>query len=84
VKEAQDYLNRLGVSVDEVRQASLAEFGVRGTPTLLLVDDSGIVKNFWIGKIPLEQETDVLEALKGTDGNFNPPAGRNVQAQTIE
>src|ERR1700683_4205718 len=41
------YLDGLGVHVDEIRQASLSTVGVSGTPTLLLVDASGHVKDVW-------------------------------------
>jgi hypothetical protein len=56
-------LEQLGVSVDEVKQFSLEKIGVSGTPTLLLVDTSGVVKNFWVGKLSPEQEATVLSVL---------------------
>ena len=63
VEEGRKYLERLGVSVDEVRQLSLDQMGVNGTPTLLLVDASGVVKQFWVGRLPSDQEAVVLDAL---------------------
>ena len=63
VEEGREYLEKLGVSVDEVKQFSLETMGVTGTPTLLLVDTSGAVKNFWVGKLSPEQETSVLSVL---------------------
>ena len=63
VEEGQEYLEQLGVSVDEVQQFSLENIGVSGTPTLLLVDTSGAVKNFWVGKLSPEQEATVLSVL---------------------
>lgn len=63
VEEGREYLERLGVSVDEVRQSSLDQIGVHGTPSLLLVDASGVVKNFWVGRLPPDQESTVLDAL---------------------
>jgi hypothetical protein len=35
--EGEQYLAKLGVKVDEVRQASLGELGITGTPTLVLI-----------------------------------------------
>jgi|ERR1044072_7468306 hypothetical protein len=61
----QGYLRRLGVSVDEIRQLNLDKIGVQGTPTLLLVDNSGVVKKSWIGKLLPEQEEAVVSALLG-------------------
>jgi hypothetical protein len=63
VDEGREYLEQLGVSVDEVKQFSLEKIGVGGTPTLLLVDTSGVVKNSWVGKLSPEQEATVLSVL---------------------
>jgi hypothetical protein len=63
VAEGREYLEKLGVSVDEVKQFSLDKIGVNGTPTLLLVDTSGVVKNSWVGKLSPEQEATVLSVL---------------------
>jgi hypothetical protein len=66
VGEGRKYLDKLGVSVDEVRQLSqLDRIGVRGTPTLMLLDASGVVKNLWVGFLPPEAELDVLRAVRG-------------------
>ena len=60
VSAGQAYLNRLGVPVDEVRQSPLNSVGVRGTPTLILVDNKGVVTGSWVGKLPAEKEGEVL------------------------
>lgn len=43
VDEAEQYLNGAGLHVDQVKQAVLGGIGVRGTPTMLLVNSAGIV-----------------------------------------
>ncbi len=63
VEEGRSYLERIGVSVDEIRQLPLDQIGVHGTPTLLLVDASGVVTKFWVGKLPPTQEAAVLDLL---------------------
>jgi hypothetical protein len=63
--EGRAYLEKLGVTVDEVRQASLDSIGVVGTPTLLLVNDEGSVTASWVGKLPSAKEGEVLDALLG-------------------
>jgi hypothetical protein len=63
VEDGQSYLKRLGLSVDEVRQLSLDKIDVQVTPTLLLVDNSGVVKKSWLGKLPPEQEESVVSTL---------------------
>ena len=64
IEDGREYLKRLGVSVDEVKQVGLDQIGVGGTPTLLLVDNSGVLKDSWVGRLPPEQETSVLNALR--------------------
>lgn len=63
-EDGRQYLQKLGVSVDEIRQLPLNKVGVTGTPTLLLVDSTGVVKKSWIGKLPADQEVAVLDALQ--------------------
>ncbi len=63
LEDGRAYLERLRVSVDEIRQLPLNKIGVNGTPTLLLVDSSGVVKNSWIGKLASDQEGSVFDAL---------------------
>ena len=60
VSAGQAYLNKLGVSVDEVRQSPLDAVGVKATPTLILVDDKGVVTASWVGKLPPDKESEVL------------------------
>lgn len=58
------YLDDLGVSVGDVKQATLDSMGVRGTPTLMIVDKSGMVKQSWVGLLKAERETEVLNRIK--------------------
>jgi hypothetical protein len=68
VAEGRAYLDRLGISIGEVRQMPLDSIGVNGTPTLLLVDGEGYVSGEWIGKLSPEKEADVLKKVqKETD-----------------
>ena len=60
VPEAQAYPSGEGVSVDEIRQAPLSDLDISGTPTLVLVDQGGIVKQVWQGKLPDAKEGDVI------------------------
>jgi thioredoxin-related protein len=63
IGDGQAYLKKLGVTVDEVKQAPLASFGVTGTPTLMLVDSGGILKQSWTGKLPPDKEADLFKSL---------------------
>jgi hypothetical protein len=60
VGESQKYLNDLGVSVDDIKQAGLDAVHVRGTPTLIMADRTGAVVESWVGKLQAEAEGEVL------------------------
>jgi thiol-disulfide isomerase/thioredoxin len=62
-QEATDYLNEIGVPITDIRQAKPGAVKVRGTPTLLLVGNSGVVERVWVGKLPADKESEVLQAF---------------------
>lgn len=64
VDEGKQYLNDLGVPLNEVKQGSLAALGVGGTPTLILVDATGKVAASWVGLLRPNKEAEVLNRLK--------------------
>lgn len=64
VSQGKDYLNRLGVTVDEIKQSPLSSVGIRGTPTLILIDSNGIVKESWVGKLPDSEEAKVINRVR--------------------
>ena len=63
--EAAAYLAKLGVSVDKVYQLALTAVDTSGTPTLILVSRNGVVKKTWIGRLPADEEDEVLNAVEG-------------------
>jgi hypothetical protein len=63
VADGRKYLDGLGVSIDDVRQSPLNAVGVRGTPTLILVDKEGIAKKVWTGKLPDSVQSEVINQL---------------------
>lgn len=63
VDESKTHLNSLGVGIVDVYSARLSSIGVSATPTILLVNDSGIVLEYWRGKLTNEKETEVLNRL---------------------
>lgn len=65
VNEGKKYLNELGVPISEIKQSTLESIGVGGTPTLILVDNKGVVTESWVGKLPPDKESEVLNRLQG-------------------
>ena len=59
IPQAKKYLEKLGVPVGDVQHAELQSLKVAGTPTLLLVDRTGVVKNVWVGQLNGQGEADV-------------------------
>ena len=60
IPQGKKYLDTLGVPVVDVQHAELASLKIAGTPTLLLVDRGGVVKNVWVGQLTNQGEADVL------------------------
>ena len=61
--ESRKYLDELGVAIEEVKQAQLGSIGVHGTPTLILVNNQGVVTTSWVGKLSADGEAEVLGRL---------------------
>jgi len=68
IEEGRKYLAKLGVMVDDVKHLPLEQIGVSGTPSVILVDNSGVVKNFWLGKLTADKERTVLDAVRRQKG----------------
>ena len=63
VERSRSHLKELGVSVDEVIQVAAGGSGIKGTPTLILINNGGEVENIWTGKLSSEKEAEVLSRL---------------------
>ena len=50
--ESRNYLTKRGLHLSDIAKASLASIGVNGTPTLILVDKNGLVKQSWRENCP--------------------------------
>jgi hypothetical protein len=57
------YVKRLGLSIDDIKLVPLASLNVGGTPTLIWIDNAGIIKKAWIGKLLPHYETDLFTTL---------------------
>jgi len=65
VTEGKQYLDQIGVNFSDIRQAPPSQVKVSGTPTLILVNESGVAVDVWRGKLPPDTEAQVLSKLKG-------------------
>ena len=62
---AEKYLQGEGVRADHAEQLTRGRIGVIGTPTLILADAAGVVRNVWVGAPQPAQQRQVLAALAG-------------------
>lgn len=61
------YLGAAGVQVSHLAGVTPGQLRVPGTPMLLLVDNTGVVREVWRGKLNRAQEVEVLRALDLSD-----------------
>jgi thioredoxin-related protein len=61
--EAKEYLASKNVDITQIYKASFGSIGVTATPTLLLVDASGVITDSWRGKLPPDKEEEVISKL---------------------
>ncbi len=69
IEEVQKFLSESNITVNEIKQAKFDLLGVKGTPTLILADSSGIAMNGWVGLLSSAQEIEVLTKLGLTSGD---------------
>ena len=69
VDQTREYLKTLGVGINAVLQATLADVGIRGTPTLVFVNRSGVVKKVWRGELSSNLEQEVMDFVSKTARN---------------
>ncbi|HEY5838561.1 MAG TPA: hypothetical protein VIT19_05950 [Pyrinomonadaceae bacterium] len=62
--EGKSYLEKLSVTVDEIKHTSFPAIGIRATPTLILMDANGSALKSWVGKLAADRETEVLDSLQ--------------------
>ncbi len=62
--EATDFLNQKAIHPTGVVSSQLSKYKITGTPTLLLVDASGKVKEAWVGALDTPRQADVIKTIR--------------------
>lgn len=57
---AKQYVDSHGFRPDVIATSDLTRIHVSGTPTLLLVNNAGVIERVWMGKLTAEREKEVL------------------------
>jgi len=63
IADSKEYVAGLGLPMEEVLNANFSLLKVRGTPTVAIVDDRGIVTKVWRGYLESDKEKEVLTSL---------------------
>jgi thioredoxin-related protein len=61
--EAKKFLTDAGVQTDHIVKAVPNSIGISGTPTVLLVDSKGKVKNVWLGRLDEDGQKKLLSTV---------------------
>lgn len=60
VEIGKAYLQENSLIINDLRQVNFNQAKIRGTPTIFLVDEQGIIKNVWLGKIQSKEEEEEI------------------------
>lgn len=64
VEIGKGYLQENSLVINDLRQVNFNQAKIRGTPTIFLIDERGVIKNVWLGKIQSkEEEEEILSKL---------------------
>ena len=58
------FLHGYDLTVESISGMTLSRLGVSGTPTLLLVDQTGTVVGAWVGQLSEDGEAEVISKIK--------------------
>jgi peroxiredoxin len=61
--EVREYARQTGLDLEKVSGVDFSKLNVGGTPTAILIDSGGTVRDFWVGKLPSESEQQIINAL---------------------
>jgi hypothetical protein len=63
-EEIEAYLKEHGIVVDAILSMPMSQIGVKGTPTLLLLDGQNNLIESWVGQLNSKGESEVIASLQ--------------------
>ena len=63
-EEIEAYLKKHGIAADAVFSMPVSQIGVKGTPTLLLLDGQNKLIESWVGQLNSQEESEVIASLQ--------------------
>ena len=61
--DANRYLDSHEIKADQIISGSLSSIGVTATPTLMLVNENGVISDSWRGRLTEDKESEVVAKL---------------------
>jgi hypothetical protein len=61
--EIEEYLKANQLDIDYVAQVDFRSLNISGTPTMILVNTKGAVKDFWLGKLESAEADQLIQNL---------------------
>jgi thioredoxin-related protein len=61
--EVNQYIQQNQLGMTTVASVDFKPFNIGGTPTMILVDNSGKVLDFWVGRLSKDDEQQVVKAI---------------------
>ncbi len=66
--DVKKFFSEREIQINDFVHAKLSDISVNGTPTLVLVDRDGLVKESWVGRLPPDGEKELLSKLFDEQG----------------
>jgi thiol-disulfide isomerase/thioredoxin len=63
-EEIEAYIKKNGIAADAVFSMPVSQIGVKGTPTLLLLDGQNKLVESWVGQLSSQDESEVIRRLQ--------------------
>jgi hypothetical protein len=88
--DAKQYVSDLGFAQSSVREWKDLNLRADATPTILAVDNSGMIKVVWVGVLPPFDESELLNAVESrsfpasTEGSIGLTGTTNYSSKDIE
>jgi hypothetical protein len=61
--EVREFVRRNELGLETISSADFVPLKIAGTPTIVLVDNGGKIRDFWLGKLSKDEEQQVIRAV---------------------
>jgi hypothetical protein len=61
--EVRQYVRENNLDLEAIAGVDLGALNISGTPTAILIDGGGKIRDFWVGKLPQDKEQQIIKAV---------------------